>query len=238
MLNIEELQYLVPKPKREILMLYVMFWKMGWQHFMSATKDTIVKQQEIKLLEKAIRCDFPVPENILARLQKTFVAENLSLYLLLDLLTAWRYLATDKQPTSEDQLSEIIGAAVSPLARIIMALNDEQPSTYLPMQALLSALLGYDLWLNKSSLTKKLHLSKRQKNNKLQGQLKSATVLLAIVRHRRLKWHLALFLNHAALYMRNNKQELPSRLDEVKIFLYSIYQFFTVRHRTVTRRGI
>lgn len=241
MLDNQYLLSLVPKPKRRLLSLYLKFWYMGWQHFLSAAKDAETKQQQIKFLEDAMRRDFPLSQNILAQLQQAFVAENLSLYLLLDLLTAWRYLASGKQPTSEDQLSEIIGASVSPLARLIMVLNEEAPSTYLPMQALLSAFWGQILWLEKSPLTKKLHLSTRQKNNKFQGQLKSASVLLAIVQHKSLKWRLALMLNRMIIEkssVKNNKQAKIAALDEMKIILYSIYQFVTVRHRTMTQKGI
>ncbi len=238
MLEDEKLLNLVPKAKRPILELYLRYWQMGWRSFTTTNKDTTTKQEQIRLLEKAIRRDFPLKQNLLAQLQRAFVAEDVSLSLLLDLLSVWRYLATDRQPTSEEQLSEIIGATVSPPARLIMVLNNEQPSTYLPAQALLSAVLWRDLWIKKSTLVQKIKLSTRQKNSKLSGQLKSATVLLTIVQSKRLKWRLALFLNRMAILWQNNKQERIGVLDEIKIILYSIYQFFMVRHRTVTRRGI
>ena len=213
MLEAEILSDLVPKSKQNLFTLYMKYWQTGWQHFISDTRCTEIKQQQIILLEKA-------------------------LYLLLGMLTAWHYLAADKPPTSEEQLSKIIGATTSPLARMIMVLNDESPVTYLPMQELLSALLWYDLWQKKSVLVKKVRLTQRQKNNKLKGQMKSAMVLLAIVCHKRLKWRLALFLNKTAVLMQNNKQENIGVLDEIKIILYSIYQFITVRHRTMIRKGI
>jgi hypothetical protein len=238
MLEAEILSDLVPKSKQNLFTLYMKYWQTGWQHFISDTRCTEIKQQQIILLEKAIRRDFQLSQNFLSCLQKAFVKEDLSLYLLLDMLTAWHYLAADKPPTSEEQLSKIIGATTSPLARMIMVLNDESPVTYLPMQELLSALLWYDLWQKKSVLVKKVRLTQRQKNNKLKGQMKSAMVLLAIVCHKRLKWRLALFLNKTAVLMQNNKQENIRVLDEIKIILYSIYQFITVRHRTMIRKGI
>lgn len=237
----KDLLFLVPKSKRQLLALYLEFWNLGWRHFLSAARDKNVKQQQVRFIERAMRCSFPLSQNILARLQKAFIAENLSLYLLLDLLPVWRYLATDKQPSSEDQLSEIINIGVSPVARLIMVLNNESPSTYLPMQALLSAILWEKLWRENSPLIKKIHLSKRQKDSKWQGQLKSAEILLAIVQQKILKWRLALFLNRVAIYkcrIENNKQVHPTVLDEIKIILYSIYQFITVRHRTMTQKGI
>ena len=132
---------LVRPYQQPLVDLYIKYLKLGNEHFGQKGVSAEVKAEKIRLLERGIRRDFPQQDNIIARLQKQFVTENLSLYLLLDPLLAWRYTATGKRPTSETQVSDIIGYETSPLARLLMVLNNENPSTYLPMQSLLVLLL-------------------------------------------------------------------------------------------------
>lgn len=238
MLDIKLLLPLVAAQKRHVLELYFAYWQLGWQHFLKNNLSSTTKEEQIRLLEKAIRKDFPLKNNLLAKLQQAFVAENLSLYLLLDLLSAWKYLANEAEIKTEAQLSDIIGYAASPLARMIMALNNEVPSTYLPMQSLLCAMMWYNLTEQKSPLLQKIKLSAKQKNSKLNGLLQNAAVLLAIVSRKRLKFQMALLLNRLNIILQNNKQAQTSILDELKIFLYSIWQFIMVRKRTLTQKGI
>lgn len=238
MLDIKLLLPLVAAPKRHVLELYFAYWQLGWQHFSKNNLSPTTKEKQIRLLEKAIRKDFPLKHNLLAKLQQAFVAENLSLYLLLDLLSAWKYLANEAEIKTEAQLSDIIGYAASPLARMIMALNNEVPSTYLPMQSLLCAMMWYNLSKQKSPLLQKIKLSAKQKNSKLNGLLQNAAVLLAIISRKKLKFQMALLLNRLNIIMQNNKQAKLCALDELKIFLYSVYQFMVVRKRTLTQKGI
>lgn len=238
MLDLKLLLPLVTAEKQHILELYIYYWQLGWQHFLKNNLSPTTKEEQIRLLEKAIRKDFPLKNNLLAKLQRIFVAENLSLYLLLDLLSAWKYLTNEAEIKTEAQLSDIIGYAASPLARMIMALNNEVPSTYLPMQSLLCAMMWYNLTEQKSPLLQKIKLSAKQKSNKQRGLLQNATVLLAIVSRKRLKFQIALLLNRLNAIMQNNKQARLCALDELKIFLYSAYQFMVVRKRTLTQKGI
>jgi hypothetical protein len=178
---------------------------------------------------------------MISRLQQYFVTENLSLYLLIDPLLAWRYPAADKQPTSETQLSDIIGYETSPLARLLMVLNNENPSTYLPMQSLLAVLIYSDMFQNKHPVLKNIKLSKRQRLSKLKGLLKNAGILLSIVRSKRLKYRAAILLNTASILAdkyEKNQQFRIDFLDVLRIYLYSIIQFLFVRKRTVTKKGI
>ena len=99
-----------------------------------------VKLKNLELLEKALRKDFPLKNSLIANLQNSFIKENLSLYLLLDMLYAWRYLARGVCPKSEEQLSELVNLSISTFARLIMALYDENPSTYFPLTSLFSVL--------------------------------------------------------------------------------------------------
>jgi len=230
------------KPQQQPLVdLYIKYLEIGNEHFGKKGISTEVKTEKLKLLEKGIRRDVPYADNIISRLQKQFVAENLSLYLLLDPLLAWRYAASGKQPTSESQVSDIIGYETSPLARLLMVLNNENPSTYLPMQSLLALLVFSDMFQNKSPLLKSVKWARRQRCSKLKGLLKSAAVLLPIVSSKRLKYKAAILFNTASILVdkyEKNQQITIEFLDVLRIYLYSIIQFLFIRKRTVTKRGI
>ena len=232
---------LVRQNHRPLVELYVRYLESGHEHFGKANLDPSVKLEKMRLLEKAVRRDFPFEDSILARLQQQFIAENLSLYLLLDPLLAWRYPAAGKKPTSETQLSDIIGYETSPLARLLMVLNNENPSTYLPMQSLLALLTLLDMLQNNAESLKKIKWAKRQRISKLNGLLKSAGVLLAIVHSKRLKFKSAVLLNTVAVLVNKyekNKQFDTDFLDVLRIYAYSICQFLFIRKRTVTKKGI
>lgn len=237
----EDLQYLL-KPKYHALWAdYCCYLELGWQHFNDANRTTATKYEQLRLLETAIRRDFPLKENLLARLQRHFVAENLSLYLLLDPLSAWHYAASGKTPESETALTEIVQRAVAPAARLLMVLNDENPSTYLPMTSFLTALFLERLQTQKSPLLQSVKRSKKQWCRKYDGLLKNAFVLLGIVSSKRLKFKLATVLNTMKVQIGkilNNKQPTAELLDRVKIFWYAVFQFITVRRRTTTQKGL
>ena len=240
MLDPTILQSLVSKKYRSLLLLYCDYLDLGWKHFYEKTQNVDVKLEKIRLLEKAVRQELPLKQTMLAQLQKQFVAENLSSSLLMEPLQSWKYLAMQPEATSNEQVSDIIGHIVSPLARLIMVLNnDESPSTYQPMQSLLALLFWQRLFATKSKLISKIKISAKRRQNKLFGFLKSSFVLLSIVQSKRLKWNLALLLNKLKLLVENNKQEQFSFLDLMRIFLYSLFQFVVVRKRTtLSRKGI
>lgn len=232
---------LVEPKYQPIVELYIRYLESGCEHFNKDKVSAEVRTEKIRLLEKGILKEYPLKHNIIARLQQYFMAENLSLFLLLDPLPAWRYFAIGKNPTSETQLSDIIGYETSPLARILMVLNNENPSTYLPMQSLLTLLKFLDIFQNKSSMLKKAKFFKNQRISKLKGLLKNAVVLLSIVHSKRLKYKAALLFNTASVlvskYERNQQFDIDF-LDVLRIYLYSILQFLFIRERTVTKRGI
>lgn len=236
-----ELLKLVPANQRQIMADWWLFWQGGNQHFCCKYKDAELKEEKIRLLEKAMRRPCALSKNLLAKLQNSFVQENISISILLDLLVVWRYWAAENFPTSEQQFTDMCGYIAAPLARLIMALNNESPSTYLPMTALLSETLYSTEGVFPVIVTAKLKITSKQRKNKCAGWLKNAAVLLEIVSGKRLKMQLALLLNYRKLqlkYMMNNKQPSKSLLDEVAIFLYSFYQWMTIRKKTLHNKGI
>lgn len=232
---------LIPGKKRELWRDYLKFADMGNSRFTYEDGRENVKEEKLRLLEKAMRREIKNSANTLARLQQEFIKENLSISLLTDWLTVWKYTSVLKSPLNEKQISDIIGYIVSPLTRMIVALNDENPSIYLPFAALISATIFLQMTEEKNELLKGGKWSLKQRKSKLKGWLKNSRVLLSVVGSKRLKFRLAVLLNRVRLYesaFLNNKQCDIGMLDEIKIFLYSIWQFMTIRHKSVTTKGI
>lgn len=217
---------------------YFSYLQSGLIHYAKEDIGKEVKKHKLELLEKALRKDFPLSKSLVARLQKHFLKENLSLYLLLDPIYAWKYLASGKIPTSETQISEFSNLFISPFARLIMALYDENPGTYLPLSSLFSALFLLDVFQNNLPFSVKLKLSKRQKISKLKGLAKNSAVILSVVKSKRLKFMLALALNQTKVMIKryeNNKQPQIPLIDNIAVFLYSCWQFVSVKHKTIEK---
>lgn len=236
-----DLQKLLKKKYRPLWHDYADFVNQTGKHFAKEGLSREIKEEKLYLLEKAIRKEFPFKNSKLARLQKQFVRENLSLYLLLDFLPVWRRMACGTDPENEMQLSEVLNSFAAPKARMLMVLNNESPSTYLPMTSALVAAFLLDSLQNKSNLVRKVKWSRRQQISKLTGLLKSSWVVLALVKSKRLKFYAALFLNNLKLQIerfKNNKQPNFTVLDVVMIFLYSAFQFVVIRKKTVERERL
>ena len=232
---------LLQSKHRKLWQDYCRYLRLGWQHYGEDKNNSKLKTEKIRLLERAVRKDFPLSNSILAHLQKAFVAENLSLYLLLEPLRVWRWLAADKKKVTEAQISEIVADLASPAARMLMVLNNESPSTYLPITSLLSAQYLLNAVENKDELLQKSSKRKRFWLGKINGLLKNAAVILRVIKSKRLKFLLAMELNRLALQVgkvQNNKQSKVESLDRIKIFLYSLYQFTVIKRRTTQTRGI
>ena len=85
-------------------------------------------------------------------------------------------------------------------------------------------------------------LENHTKNKKqLKGLIKSAKVILQLVKSKKLKLRLAFTLNKG-IFLANkfikNKQVNLGILDYLLIFLYSVWQFIMIRKRTITKEGL
>lgn len=238
---IDLLTSLIPNEKQALWELYLKFLDAEIKRFEFEKDKTAIKEEKIRLLEKVLRCNNLAKNNIIAELQKGFINENLSVSLLTDWLVVWRYSAITEPPLNEKRISDIIAAAASPLARMIMALNNENPSIYLPFSSLVSAVLFLYITHNDYPILKGCKWRLSQRRSKLKGWLKNADVLLNVVSSKRLKFKIALLINRLKIYQyafQNNKQCKIGVLDEIKIILYSVWQFMTVRHKSVIIRGL
>lgn len=235
------LKSLIKKDDRTLWSDYIRLFLLGCEHFSYEMGKEDIKNEKTRLLEKAIRRNFMISGNLLCRLQKEFIDNNLSISMILDLIAAWKYIALLSPPLNEKQVSDIIGYIASPISRMIIALNNENPSIYLSVTSLVSAVIFLQFNDDNLSFIKTSRWSVKQKRSKLKGWLKNSYVLLSIVRSLRLKFKIAQVLNRLVLYemaFQNNKQYATSFLDETKIFLYSIFQSVTVRRRSITVKGL
>lgn len=227
---------LIPNKYHQLWLDYLKFAEWGGRRFAYEEGKEDAKENKLFMLEKALRCKGKFLWGVSGRLKKEFSEENLAISLLTDWLIVWKYTTELKPPLNEKQISDIIGYAVSPLTRMIMALNDENPSVYLPFGSLVSAVVFLYLMQSKAELIKGSKWSLKQRKSKLKGWIKNSRVLLSVTRSAKLKFRLALLLNRLDFYnvaFQNNKQCHIGVLDEIMIFLYSIWQFMTIRRKSV-----
>jgi hypothetical protein len=241
MFNDERFLQIVPPQYVGLMRDYCNYLQKGWDDFSDNRLSPEVRLKKLELLEKSVCRDCKLPNGLVGRLQKAFVTENLSSCLLTDVFASWRYLTGGKLPDSESVASDVIGNVSSSLARMIMVLYDENPSTYWPMNSLLFLFIWLEMFVTKHPFLKKVKISKRQKESKLNGLLKNSRVLLAVVKSKKLKIKLAVLINTAAVLVekfKKNRLQKLGILDYIRIFTYSTAMFLWVRRRTVTKEGI
>lgn len=241
MLNGNNPAELAAKEYRQLTAEYLAYLQLGKRHFSNPKITAAQRLEKLRLLEKALRKTCPLQQSLIFKLQQQFLQKNISISLLLEPLSVWRYAAAGKTPTSGAQVSEILNRLMSPLARLILVSHDENPSTYLPLTSLFIILFLQENFEKNSDFIKKAKMSKRQKESRLKGLYKSAKVILSLVKSKRLKFKLAIWLSKANLQTKqfiNNKQHKPTFLDCTWIFLYSLWQFAVIKRKSVSNRGI
>ena len=169
-------------------------------------------------------------------LRKDFISENLSFSLLTDLLVAFRQDARNFTYETWAQLTEYCRWSAAPVGRFMLAIHNENPSTYLPGASLCVALqienhlqdIKYDAKLLKrvyipSDMLKKfgvkvkdllkdketpaLNSLKKDILQKVKGLIKEAEVLLSIVKSRRLKLELGVILSLTHIMLKKLEKE-------------------------------
>jgi len=157
-------------------------------------------------------------------LREIFLRENLSFSLAADLLAAFRQDAAGFHYETWGQLTDYCRRSAAPVGRFMLALHNENPSTYLPSNALCAALqivnhvqdLKYDAKILKrvyipeelfkqfkvtpEALVKKQSSAKLKKliaemMNRVQGLLKDAEILPGIVKNFRLRLEICIIFS-------------------------------------------
>lgn len=157
-------------------------------------------------------------------LGELFRSENLDRRLYTDLLTAFRRDALNRQPEIWEQLTDYCNYSAVPVGRFMLAIHNENPSTYLPAAALCTALqlvnhlqdlkydamtlqrfyLPKDLMAQYDVLPSDLYLSTATSGLKalvleicrrIRGQMKDAAALPRLVKSFRLRWEIGVIVS-------------------------------------------
>jgi len=236
-----KLTKILPRKYQQLWIDYCIYLDFGWKHFFIKHNNKEINKEKLRLLEKALRRTIKMQKNALGRLQKEITQENISLSVLLEPLNAWRYMCDKQYMQNEQQLSDIINLIMSPSARLFMVLNNEIPSTYLPMSTYLNAYCWLFLRQTQPKLLNNIKFSKSKQYNKMLGLLHNSWILLSITKHKKLKFCMAREFNTLKFMLdklKNNEQSKLNLLDHIKIFLYSCLQFLFIKYKSVAKRGL
>lgn len=218
---------LISKKYRPVVMEYYNFARYA---------DDVADNPKLSMKEKTIQLD-QLDDLLFERIQysgkklgfvkkirQTFIRENLSFSLLTDLLTAFRQDAQNFKYETWNQLVEYCKYSAAPVGRFMLAIHNENPSTYLPATSLCVALqiinhlqdIKYDAKLLKrvyipNKFLVKFGVSQRDliKDQqtpelkkliksilqKVEGLLKEAEILPSIVISRRLRMEIAVIFS-------------------------------------------
>ena len=185
-----------------------------------ADNPALTSQQKLERLEAAEQALFNEKEakknKQAAHLRKVFLKENLSFSLAADLLKAFRQDSEGFFYQTWGQLIDYCKNSAAPVGRFMLAINNENPSTYLPADALCAALqivnhiqdVKYDFQVLKrvyipDELWKQFNLSEsileqnkspeafqkliNEMLKRVKGLLKDAEILPCIVKNLRLR---------------------------------------------------
>ena len=185
-------------------------------------------------------------------LRRDFIGENLSFSLLTDLLTAFRQDARNYKYETWGQLVEYCRWSAAPVGRFMLALHDENPSTYLPGTALCVALqiqnhlqdLKYD-----AKLLKRVYIPadmlKEAILQKVQGLIKEAEILPSIIKSRRLRMELGVILSLTVIMVKKlekgdvlAKEIKFSKFDWIAAAVRGIAKGLFTKTKTLTTKGL
>ncbi len=127
---------------RQIISCYYQFARLADDIADNPRLSPKEKLQRLDLLEKTLygQKGFPVFCKPAARLRKVFMQEGLDFSLAADLLTAFRRDAEGMTYETWGQLTNYCQYSAAPVGRFLLALHNENPSTYLPAASLCAAL--------------------------------------------------------------------------------------------------
>lgn len=178
-------------------------------------------------------------------LGELFRTENLDRSLYTDLLAAFRRDALNRQPEIWEQLTDYCNYSAVPVGRFMLAIHNENPSTYLPAASLCTALqlvnhlqdLKYDaitlrrFYLPKDLMAKydvlpgDLYLPAATSGLKalileicgrIRGQMKDAAALPRLVKSFRLRWEIGVIVSLTnSMLKRIEKYDVISRRIEL-----------------------
>lgn len=105
-----------------------------------ADNPEIEAEEKLRLLMQAEKDFFAQTDSIAGKLGELFAAENLDSSLYTDLLAAFRRDARGETIEIWEQLLDYCRYSAAPVGRFMLAIHNENPSTYLPAETLCAVL--------------------------------------------------------------------------------------------------
>jgi hypothetical protein len=217
------------------MICYLEFIKLGIKNALNQKIKTDVKLKKFDLLYRQIFKNCALKNNIMYNLQTEFVKENISLSLLSDIVKALKQLSVKTDENDWNNKIYCYQLFVSPLARMIIVLNDLNMSVYMPFTSLLMcAMLISDIMNNKIK-------QRRFYVSKINGFLKEAKIMPLVIKNKifRFKaWYVLTMLEQLTKKIIKKRKLSLSNFDFIKILFYASLKWIFVRVKTLNLKGI
>ncbi len=175
-------------------------------------------------------------KSLLGRLQKEFIARNLSLSLLLEPIDGFGWMAKKRYELSLDKASPIVLQIIAPFTRFVAVLNNQRPPFYQPCSHLFFAYLLLNV-LNMPALREVLAKScisvdSAKIKNQLLPLFNEAKQTISVTYGLRFKFKIARTLGLCRRLIVKSEQNPAKKInffDYVNAFLYGLWYMITIR---------
>lgn len=220
----------VPKKHAHIMADYVYFVELGLKLTNNQQITPAVKSKKFDLLYKQLFKNCTLKNNVISRLQTSFINENISLSLLSDMINIFKLKATNNLLENKTLFNNYQQTFASNFSRFVMVLNDLSPSVYIPLTSAVMCCLI-------------ISTNEDIKNNveRLDGLLKDAKILPLIVQNKLFRFKAIYFIKTLEVLIAKYRQGLPLKISNfnlIKNFIYASFKWFFVRVKTLKNKGI
>jgi hypothetical protein len=168
----------------------------------------------------------------LGYLQQEFIKENLSLSLLLEPLQGFEWLSKNRYPLTFTGSSPIMLQIISPVARLIAALNHQHPPFYQPFANLICVYLGLYLQ-HMPELITLLEKARFSLNPNMPQSLpllqNEAKRILSVTYNFLFKLRISFYLGLCQVLLQKKSHQKTNFLDYVNAILYGLWYIITIR---------
>jgi len=174
-------------------------------------------------------------------LQQEFIKENLSLSLLSEPLQGFEWLSENHYPLTFTGSSPIMLQIISPVTRLIAALNNQHPPFYQPFANLICVYLGLYL-KNMPELTELLHQLRFSINENMPQTLpllhNEAKKILTVTYNLSFRCKIAFYLGLSRVLIQKKSLKKTNFLDYVNAILYGMWYIITVKGKQLPKRQL
>ncbi len=225
----------VSSQNRHVMVCYLDFIKLGLKSVQNEKISQDIKIKKFDLLYRQIFKNCCLKNNLIAKLQSAFIAENISLSVMSDMIKAFKHMVLNQDNENWNAKVYLNQLFVSPLVRMIMVLNDLNYSVYMPFASLtMSAIFVSDM-IEKKMKHRRFYLSK------IKGFLKDGKVLPLVITDKvfRFKiWYFVIFLEKIINKIEEKKEVCLSKFDLITILFYASFKWLFTRVRRLKIKGV